>query len=91
MRKSGELYGYETMLSRAAFGSDKEYAIYLLDKAIREVKTCRMDGLAAAHEPDGEVRHVALCPKKGKTLYVMVKGLGPFEAVEKIIKEAKLK
>lgn len=91
MRKTGELYGYETMLSRAAFGSDKEYVIYLLDKAIREVKTCSMDGLATAHEPDGEVRHVALLPKKGKTLYVMVKGLGPFEAVEKIIKEAKLK
>lgn len=91
MSKSGELFRHEPMLSRAAFMDDKEYVIYCLHEAIRGVKTCSMDGLAAAHEPDGEVRHVALCPKKGKTLYVMVKGLGPFEAVEKIIKEAKLK
>lgn len=91
MSQSGELFGHEPMLSRTAFMDDKEYVIYLLHEAIREVKTCSMDGLAAAHESDGDVHHVALFPKKRKTIYVMLKGLGPFEAIEKIIKEAKLK
>lgn len=76
---------------RGRFMDDKEFVLACFELACAGAASCDVTGISPSHEPWGDVRHAAVFTESRGTIYVMLKGLGPFEAIEKIIKEAKLK
>lgn len=76
---------------RGRFMDDKEFVLACFEMACAGAASCDVTAISPSHEPWGDVRHAAVFTESRGTICVMLKDMGPFEAIEKIIKEAKLK
>lgn len=76
---------------RPDFENDKEYVLAMFWKACYGAYSADVEEIEESRDEDGNIHYVTVWFKKRMPQVVDVKGLGPFEMVAKIIRQAKLK
>lgn len=76
---------------RPDYENDKEYVLAMFRKACYGAYSTDVEEIEESRGEGGDIDYVTVWFKKRLPQVVDVKGLGPFEMIAKIIRQAKLK
>ncbi|WP_299413631.1 hypothetical protein [uncultured Dialister sp.] len=76
---------------RPDYENDKEYVLAMFRKACYGAYSADVEEIEESRDEGGDIDYATVWFKKRLPQVVDVKGLGPFEMVAKIIRQAKLK